>query len=39
MKFSPEVYIVDQIIKPKENVDFANEEYVLRKLDGTLLKK
>ena len=39
VKFSPEIYVIEQVIKPKENPDFANEEYVLKTLAGVVLKK
>jgi hypothetical protein len=39
VKFSPEIYIVESVIKPKENPEFANDEYTLKTLKGVLLKK
>ena len=38
VKFSPEVFIVDQVIKPKKNKDFAHPEYILKHLNGTIVK-
>ena len=39
VKFSPEIYIVESVIRPKENPEYANEEYALKTLKGVLLKK
>jgi hypothetical protein len=38
VKFSPEVYIVEQVIKPKKQKDFANEEYILKLIRGDIIK-
>ena len=39
VKFSPEIYIVESVIHPKENPEFANDEYTLKTLKGIILKK
>jgi hypothetical protein len=39
VKFSPEIYVIEQIIRPKENPEFANDEYILKTLKGVILKK
>ena len=39
VKFSPEIYVIEQVIHPKENPEFANDEYILKTLKGVILKK
>jgi endo-1,4-beta-D-glucanase Y len=38
VKYSPEIFIVEQVIKPKKNKDFAHPEYILKHLNGTIVK-
>jgi len=38
VKFSPEIFIVEQVIKPHKNKDFAHPEYILKHLNGTIVK-
>jgi hypothetical protein len=37
VKFSPEIYIVEQVINPKKNKDFAHPEYILKTMNGTIV--